>query len=49
VERQFVPIQRRLDELDMLNTWTVPVGSAVFAVPPGCAEGGFVGDVLFGT
>ena len=48
VDRQFVPIQRRLDELDMLNAWTTPVGSVVFAVPPGCAEGGFVGDVLFG-
>ncbi|WP_438612816.1 Dyp-type peroxidase [Kocuria arenosa] len=48
VDRQVVPIQRRLDELDMLNAWTTPVGSAVFAVPPGCAEGGFVGDVLFG-
>ncbi|GEO94278.1 Dyp-type peroxidase [Kocuria turfanensis] len=47
VDRQFVPIQQRLDELDMLNTWTTPVGSAVFAVPPGCTEGGFVGDVLF--
>ena len=47
VDRQFVPIQRRLDELDMLNAWTTPVGSAVFAVPPGCAEGGFEGDVLF--
>ncbi|MFI7495039.1 Dyp-type peroxidase [Kocuria sp. M4R2S49] len=47
VDRQFVPIQRRLDELDMLNAWTTPVGSAVFAVPPGCTEGGFVGDVLF--
>lgn len=47
VDRQFVPIQRRLDELDMLNAWTTPVGSAVFAVPPGCAEGGFVGDLLF--
>ena len=47
VDRQFVPIQRRLDELDMLNAWTTPVGSAVFAVPPGCPEGGFVGDVLF--
>ncbi|MFE7630269.1 Dyp-type peroxidase, partial [Kocuria sp. NPDC057446] len=47
VDRQFVPIQRRLDELDMLNTWTAPIGSAVFAVPPGCAEGGFVGEVLF--
>ncbi|WP_354178385.1 Dyp-type peroxidase [Arthrobacter sp. UYP6] len=48
VDRQFVPIQRRLDQLDILNEWTTPVGSAVFAVPPGAAEGGFVGDVLFG-
>lgn len=47
VARQFVPIQRRLDVLDMLNVWTVPVGSAVFAIPPGCQDGGFIGDVLF--
>lgn len=47
VHRQFVPIQRRLDELDLLNLWTTPVGSAVFAIPPGCAPGGFVGDGLF--
>ncbi|MDN4646439.1 Dyp-type peroxidase [Arthrobacter sp. PsM3] len=47
VGKQFTPIQRRLDEMDMLNQWTTPVGSAVFAIPPGCREGGFVGDVLF--
>lgn len=47
VDRQFTPIQRRLDEMDMLNQWTTPVGSAVFAVPPGCREGGFVGEGLF--
>lgn len=46
VIRQFVPIQRRLDELDLLNEWTHPIGSAVFAIPPGCDEGGFVGDTL---
>lgn len=45
--KQFVPMQKRLDELDMLNTWTVPIGSAVFAIPPGCQPGGFVGDVVF--
>lgn len=45
---QFVPVQRRLDELDLLNTWTTPIGSAVFAVPPGCEEGGFVGETLLG-
>ncbi|GAB3213384.1 Dyp-type peroxidase [Marinactinospora thermotolerans] len=49
VERQFVPIQRRLDELDLLNEWVSPIGSAVFAVPPGCEEGGFVGEGLFGA
>ena len=46
VDAQFVPLQRRLDELDLLNEWTTPVGSAVFAVPPGCSEGGFVGETL---
>lgn len=44
IERQFVPLQRRLDELDLLNEWTTPIGSAVFALPPGCAEGGFIGE-----
>ncbi|KJL33697.1 Dyp-type peroxidase [Microbacterium azadirachtae] len=46
IERQFTPMQRRLDELDLLNEWTTPIGSAVFAVPPGCAEDGFIGDTL---
>ncbi|GAA1470183.1 Dyp-type peroxidase [Microbacterium thalassium] len=46
VDRQFVPIQRRLDELDLLNQWTTPIGSAVFAIPPGCAEGGYIGETL---
>lgn len=46
VDKQFTPIQRRLDELDLLNEWTTPIGSAVFAIPPGCAEGGFIGDTL---
>lgn len=46
VNRQFVPIQRALDEADLLNVWTTPVGSAVFAIPPGCREGGYLGDTL---
>ncbi|MGX5697908.1 Dyp-type peroxidase [Agromyces soli] len=46
VDRQFVPLQRRLDELDLLNRWTTPIGSAVFALPPGCDEGGYVGETL---
>ncbi len=48
VGAQFLPIQRRLDELDLLNEWTTPIGSAVFAIPPGCAADGFVGDTLLG-
>ncbi|MGO1562480.1 MAG: Dyp-type peroxidase, partial [Actinomycetaceae bacterium] len=48
VEAQFVPIQRRLDELDILNEWTTPIGSSVLLVPPGCTEGGYVGETLLG-
>ena len=47
VDAQFVPIQERLDALDIMNTWTTPIGSAVFAIPPGCADGGYIGDTLF--
>ena len=41
---QFVPIQQRLSDLDLLNQWTTPIGSAVFAIPPGCAEGEYLGQ-----
>jgi dye decolorizing peroxidase len=44
--RQFVPVQRRLDEADLLNLWTRAVGSAVFAVPPGCEPGQYLGQAL---
>lgn len=46
VEAQFVPVQRRLDELDLLNEWTAPVGSAVFAVLPGVRPGQVLGAAL---
>lgn len=46
VTHQFVPIQRQLAELDMLNEWTTPIGSAVFVIPPGCMPGGFIGETL---
>ncbi len=46
IERQFLPIQRRLAEADLLNDWTTPIGSAVFAIPPGCREGGWIGETL---
>ena len=46
VSHQFVPVQQRLADLDLLNTWTTPIGSAVFALPPGCQPGGFIGEGL---
>ncbi|WP_436532030.1 Dyp-type peroxidase [Actinoplanes sp. HUAS TT8] len=44
IARQYVPIQRRLAEKDLLNEWITPIGSAVFAIPPGCAENGWIGE-----
>ncbi len=43
---QFVAIQRRLDGPDLLNVWTTPVGSAVFAMFPGAPEGSYLGQAL---
>jgi dye decolorizing peroxidase len=40
VDRQFLPVQRRLEQADLLNKWTTPVGSAVYSLPPGVREGG---------
>lgn len=45
---QFTPVLKRLDEGDLLNAWTSTVGSAVFAVLPGFAEGGWLGQTLLG-
>jgi dye decolorizing peroxidase len=43
---QFIKIQQRLDAMDSLNTWTTPIGSAVFLIPPGCENGGWIGQTL---
>ncbi len=45
---QFLPIQRNLAEADLLNEWVTPIGSAVFAIPPGCEPGGWIGRTLLG-
>jgi len=47
IDKQYIPIQDRLAETDHLNLWTVPIGSAVFAIPPGCDADGFIGEPLF--
>ncbi|WP_199040536.1 Dyp-type peroxidase [Glycomyces salinus] len=43
---RFTAIQERLAEADLLNDYAVPIGSAVFAVPPGCEEGGWIGQTF---
>lgn len=48
IDTQYLPVQARLAEFDALNRWTTPVGSAVFAIPPGVpAPGGYLGQQLF--
>jgi deferrochelatase/peroxidase EfeB len=44
---QFVKIQRSLAR-DLLNPFIRHIGSAIFLVPPGASEGGFVGETLPG-
>lgn len=48
IARQFLPVQRRLADRDLLNEWTTPIGSAVFAVPPGCQPDGWIGEQVLG-
>ncbi|HYN30036.1 MAG TPA: Dyp-type peroxidase, partial [Dermatophilaceae bacterium] len=45
---QFVPVQRRLAEKDLLNLWTTPVGSTVVAVLPGARDGEVLGAAMLG-
>jgi deferrochelatase/peroxidase EfeB len=44
---QFEAIQRRLGSIDALNEYIKHTSSAVFAVPPGARDGGYVGEGLF--
>lgn len=45
---QFIEIQRRLESMDSLNTWTRPIGSAVFLIPPGIdsLNGQWIGQTI---
>ncbi len=44
---QFIALQRSLGP-DLLNEYIRHIGSAIFAIPPGASEGGFVGETLLG-
>ncbi len=44
--QQFITVQKNLAR-DNLNEYIKHVGSALFAIPPGASEGGWVGETLF--
>jgi len=44
----FIPIQMKLGLGDGLSEYLQHTGSALFAIPPGLAQGEYVGQALFG-
>lgn len=46
IDRQFLPVQRRLAESDAMNRWVTPIGSAVYVIPPGVQPGQYLGSRL---
>ncbi len=47
LDSQFIPVQRRLERFDLLNKWTTPIGSAVFAIAKGVQPGQVLAAELF--
>lgn len=45
--KQYVPVQARLAEFDLLNKWTTPIGSATFAIARGFLPGEILAEELF--
>lgn len=46
VDRQLLPILRRLDRSDALNTWTTTTASSMFAILPGFTPDSWLGERL---
>ncbi|WP_040840472.1 Dyp-type peroxidase domain-containing protein [Nocardia brevicatena] len=44
IDAQFLSVQRRTAEFDVLNRWTTSIGSAVFIIPPDTEPYGFIGE-----
>lgn len=44
---QYIPVQQRLADFDLLNMWTVPIGSSVWAIPGGVGESEVLAARLF--
>lgn len=47
VDEQFLPVQKRLDEFDLLSKWTSPIGSSVWGIPHGVKKGNVLAEDLF--
>ncbi|WP_339207189.1 iron uptake transporter deferrochelatase/peroxidase subunit [Paenibacillus sp. FSL K6-3182] len=45
--KQFIPMQTKLGQSDLMNEYVVHTGSAMFACFPGVREGGYIGETLF--
>ncbi|RUS42876.1 iron uptake transporter deferrochelatase/peroxidase subunit [Cohnella sp. AR92] len=45
--KQFIPLQKKLGQRDLLNEYIVHNGSAHFACFPGARSGGYIGETLF--
>jgi deferrochelatase/peroxidase EfeB len=43
----FINIFQRMSRFDMMNQFVTNVGGGHFAIPPGAAEGEFIGQKLF--
>ena len=44
---QYIPVQQRLADFDLLNMWTVPIGSSVWAIPAGVGANEVLAERLF--
>lgn len=47
VNKQYLPVQKRLDEFDLLSKWTSPIGSSVWGIAHGVTEGNVLAGDLF--
>ena len=45
--KRYLDIQAKLNQVDELNRWTTPIGSALFIVPAGASKGGYIGEKFF--
>lgn len=48
IDKQYLPLQKRLESMDSLNAWTTPIGSAAFALARGVKPGEIIAQELFG-